>query len=114
MLPESNPRIRRDGLGVRPAPKMRRAPVLSRFRSEDCFGSIAEVAHLDLGLELNRTEQGLSFRDLWEFHSGRETFERRREHHMGIGGAVRRMIKLRQRERRAQLKAPRLLLLRDG
>ena len=67
---------------------MRRAPVLARFRSEDRFGSIAEVAHLDLGLELNRTEQGLSFRDLWEFHSGRETFERRREHHTGIGGAV--------------------------
>ena len=33
---------------------------------------------------------------------------------MGIGGAAGRLIKLRQRERRAQLEAPRLLLLRDG
>ena len=33
---------------------------------------------------------------------------------MGVGGAAGRLIKLRQRQRRAQLEAPRLLLLRDG
>ena len=33
---------------------------------------------------------------------------------MGVGVAAARLIMLRQRERRAQLKAPRLLLLRDS
>jgi hypothetical protein len=33
---------------------------------------------------------------------------------MGIGGAVRALMKFRQRQRRAKLKASRLLLLRDG
>ena len=33
---------------------------------------------------------------------------------MGVGGAAGRLIKLRQRQRRAQLETPRLLLLRDG
>jgi hypothetical protein len=33
---------------------------------------------------------------------------------MGGGGAAGRLIKLRQRQRRAQLEAPRFLLLRNG
>jgi hypothetical protein len=56
----------------------------------------------------------LRFRDLGEFRRRREAFERRREDGGRPGGAAARLIKLRQRQRRAQLEAPRLLLLRDG
>ena len=59
-------------------------------------------------------EQRLRFLDLRKFRRRRKAFERGREHGMGVGGAIGRLIELRQRERRAQLVAPRLLLLRNG
>jgi hypothetical protein len=65
-------------------------------------------------LRLKSREQCLRFRDLGKFRRRHKTFERGREHGMGIGGAVGVLIKRRQRQRRAQFKTPRLLLLRDG
>ena len=44
----------------------------------------------------------------------RKAFKRRCEHEMRVGGTSVRLIKLRQRERRTQLEASRLLLLRDS
>ena len=56
----------------------------------------------------------MRFFDLRKFRRPRKAFERGRERGTGVGGAVGRLIKLRQRSRRAQPKAPRSLLLRDG
>ena len=60
-----------------------------------------------------RRQAATALLDLWKFWRRRKAFERGRENGVGVGGAAGRLIELRQRQRRAQLEAPRLLLLRD-
>src|SRR5215469_15299908 len=67
-----------------------------------------------IGSRRQRAKKRLRFRDLGKFWARRKAVQRRREQGMSIGGSVRRVIELRQRERRAQLETARLLLLRDG
>jgi hypothetical protein len=47
-----------------------------------------------------RDEERLRLFDFRKFRRGRKAFERRRERGMGVGGAVGRLIKLRQASRR--------------
>ena len=60
-----------------------------------------------------RRQQRLRLGDLRHFGRRRKAFERRREDGVGVGGAAGRLIELRQRQRRAQFKTARPLLLRD-
>jgi hypothetical protein len=61
-----------------------------------------------------RRKKHLCFFDLGKFWRRREAFERGCKHGMGLGDTTCRLIELRQRQRRAQFEAPRLLLLRYG
>src|SRR5262249_45260708 len=65
------------------------------------------------GPRCKRGDECLRFLNLWEFRRWRKTLERRSEDGMGTGGAVRALIKFRQRQRCAQLDASRLLPLRN-
>jgi hypothetical protein len=69
---------------------------------------------LRLGLWPKRREERLRFFDLRKLRRQRKACERGSEHGMGVGDAATRLIKLRQRQRRLQCEAPRLLLPRDG
>jgi len=67
-----------------------------------------------LGLWIERREKRLRLLDLGEFLCRRKALERRRQHGVAVAGAVRALIVLRERKRRAQLEAARLLMLRNG
>ena len=68
---------------------------------------------LDLVRLRQRRQQRLRLGDLRHFWRRRKAFERGREHGVGFGGAVGRLIELGKRQRRAQSEAARALLLRD-
>ena len=61
-----------------------------------------------------RRQQRLRLGDLRHFRRRRKAFERGREDGVRFGGAAGRLIELGERERGAQFKAARGLLLRDG
>jgi hypothetical protein len=69
---------------------------------------------LDLVSRYERRKESLPLGDLRHLGRRRETFERRREHRVRFDGAVGRLIEFRQRERRLQFEASRLLRLCDG
>jgi hypothetical protein len=60
-----------------------------------------------------RGEEGLRLGEIGELSGRREALDRRRQHGVGVGVAIGRAIKLRQRQRGAQFEAARLLRLRD-
>jgi hypothetical protein len=60
------------------------------------------------------SEQRLRFCDFRKLRRRRKAFKRRGEDGVRLGSAADALIKLRQRERRAQLETFCLLLLRDG
>ena len=69
---------------------------------------------LDLVGLRQRRQQRLRLGDLRHFRRRRKAFERGREDGVGVGGAGGRLVELGERQRRAQFKTARGLLLRDG
>jgi hypothetical protein len=65
-------------------------------------------------LRAKTAKKPLRLFDLGELRRQRKAFEGGRENGVGVGNAPCRLIKFSQRERGAQLEAPRFLLLRDG
>ena len=121
--PGARPSVRRQPLFAGSRERLRRFHCCIASRLDE---SVA-VGHLQLrqplllvrfGFDLvglrQRREQRLRLGDLRHFRRRRKAFERGREDGVGVGGAGGRLIEFRQRQRRAQFKTARALLLRDG